>query len=110
MKTVIDLDDEVLSLAILDTQTVEIFYSVLPHSRRNGMATRAARLFADWAHTPGYTNIHLATFVDNAASQRTATRAGFTTAGRTTLFAPSKDGHTSSSGGDSSRRDIAEPP
>jgi RimJ/RimL family protein N-acetyltransferase len=47
------------------------------------MAARAARLIANWAHNAGYSEIRLATFVDNIVSQRTAANAGFIATGRT---------------------------
>jgi len=54
-----------------------IGYWVAPAARRRGVATRALRLLAGWAHDQGLGRVELITDPDNVASQGVAEKAGF---------------------------------
>ena len=56
----------------------EFGYWVAPEARGQGVASRALRLFAEWAlRDAGLARVQLYTHVENPASQRAAERAGF---------------------------------
>jgi len=77
---VIERDGHVVGTAGLtarDDGQIELFYGLLPQGRGRGSASKAARLLADWADHAGVGRVILTTYPGNAASQRTATRAGF---------------------------------
>jgi RimJ/RimL family protein N-acetyltransferase len=69
-------------LVLHDETSVEIFYALLAAHRGRGTATWTARVLAEWASSAGCSRVTLATLVDNAASQRTAERAGFVRSGQ----------------------------
>jgi RimJ/RimL family protein N-acetyltransferase len=60
---------------------VEIGYFVLPHARRRGVATTAARLLAEHAFSLGIERVAAYVNVGNTASERVVERAGFTREG-----------------------------
>lgn len=65
-----------------DPAVAEIGYWVAPHARQRGIATRALRLVSRWAmNEMGLARIQLGTNQANHASQRVATKAGFTREG-----------------------------
>jgi [ribosomal protein S5]-alanine N-acetyltransferase len=76
-----DEDDVLGSIGLRDAgeDRVETGYLVGAHARGRGVAARALRLIADWALSEqgGMARIQLTTHPENAASQRTAERAGF---------------------------------
>ncbi|MGZ3142653.1 GNAT family N-acetyltransferase [Lentzea chajnantorensis] len=63
-------------------QTGWVSYWVREHARGRGLATRACRAISDWAFTElGLFRLELAHRVDNPASCRVATRAGYAVEG-----------------------------
>jgi RimJ/RimL family protein N-acetyltransferase len=75
---IVDHDDRAVGVAgIALGEYPEVFYAVLPHGRRRGAATAAARVLSDWALRAGYDSVLLFTIAENAASERVAERAGF---------------------------------
>jgi RimJ/RimL family protein N-acetyltransferase len=57
---------------------VELAYGVAPPARGRGIATRAARIAADWALTDGgFAQVELRIGSDHAESRRVAEKAGF---------------------------------
>jgi len=57
---------------------IEIGFSVIPDRRRRGYASEAARSLVDWAmDQPGISEVVARSDVDNEASARTLTAAGF---------------------------------
>ena len=60
----------------------ELAYLASEAGRGRGLMTRAVRLLADWLLEQGVGRIEVRTHPDNAASQRLAERAGFTSEGR----------------------------
>lgn len=75
---IVDGDDRAVGVAgIALGQYPEVFYAVLPHGRRRGAATAAARALSDWALSVGYDRVLLFTLAENAPSERVAERAGF---------------------------------
>src|SRR6476659_9090348 len=64
-------------IGALDGDCPRIFYAVLPQGRSRGIATRAARLLAEWALAGGYAIVSLETIDGNEASERVASKAGF---------------------------------
>ena len=64
-------------IGALDGDCPRIFYAVLPQGRSRGIATRAARLLAEWALAGGYAIASLETLEGNEASERVASKAGF---------------------------------
>jgi RimJ/RimL family protein N-acetyltransferase len=62
-----------------DPGVAEIGYWLAPEARGRGAATRALRLLSSWAlRELPIARLQLTTDVENDASQRVATRAGFT--------------------------------
>ncbi len=55
----------------------EVSYWVLPHARRQGIASRACIAATEWAHALGLHRIQLEHSVANDASRRVALRCGF---------------------------------
>jgi RimJ/RimL family protein N-acetyltransferase len=70
----------------------EIGYTIAPWARRRGYAAEAARALADWGIALGAPRVHLFVDVDNAASQATAVRAGFTPEGTVRACLEYRDG------------------
>lgn len=66
-----------LNLVPHEPQVVELCYGVAPEFRGRGIASRAARLAAEWAISVGCGAIELHISVDHAESQRVAAKAGF---------------------------------
>jgi RimJ/RimL family protein N-acetyltransferase len=86
---IVDAEGEAVGVAgiAMGTHTGEhpgVFYAVLPHGRRRGAATAAARALSDWALGLGHDRVLLFTIVGNAASERVAERAGFVPDGEET--------------------------
>jgi RimJ/RimL family protein N-acetyltransferase len=65
----------------LERSIGEVGYWLLPEARGRGVATRVARIVAEWGFEVGLARIEAQTFVENAASQRVLERAGFTREG-----------------------------
>jgi RimJ/RimL family protein N-acetyltransferase len=65
-------------LAHLDTDCPEVMYVLLPSSRGQGFATRAALALVGWTTGARYGAVRLETVEGNSASERVAQRAGFT--------------------------------
>ncbi len=59
----------------------EIGYWLLPEARGHGVATRVARIVAEWGFDLGLQRIEAMTLPENTASQRVLERAGFTREG-----------------------------
>jgi RimJ/RimL family protein N-acetyltransferase len=55
----------------------EVGYWLLPEARGRGVATRAARIVAEWGFSLGLERIEAQTNLDNVPSQRVLERAGF---------------------------------
>jgi RimJ/RimL family protein N-acetyltransferase len=64
-----------------ERKIVEIGYFVLPHARRQGVATKIARLLAEHAFSLGIERVAAYVNVGNTASERVVERAGFTREG-----------------------------
>jgi RimJ/RimL family protein N-acetyltransferase len=60
---------------------IELGYWLLPEARGRGVATRIARLLAEYAFSLGVERVAAYVNVDNAASERVLERAGFTREG-----------------------------
>lgn len=85
-------------------------YGVLPGFRGRGFTTRALRLVSRWAfEEAGLARLELGHKVDNVASGKAATKAGFRVEGRLTARLPNPDGTRSDEIYYSLTRDI-EPP
>jgi RimJ/RimL family protein N-acetyltransferase len=68
-------------------RVVELIYGVAPPWRGRGVATRAARLAADWALTEGdFDRVELRIGEGHAVSRRVAAKAGFTEVERFETF------------------------
>jgi RimJ/RimL family protein N-acetyltransferase len=66
---------------------VELSYGIAPPYRGHGIATRAARLAADWAlNQGGFSQVELRIPESHAASRRVAEKAGFRFEGRFETF------------------------
>ena len=63
---------------------VELCYGVAPHRRGRGLASRSARLAADWAISVGFQEVELHISDGHAESKRVAAKAGFREARRVT--------------------------
>jgi RimJ/RimL family protein N-acetyltransferase len=73
---------------------VDVGYGVLPEARGRGVATAALRLLSAWVLSPTGMNlqrVQLDHAVENVASCRTATRAGFVREGVRARFLPLQD-------------------
>ncbi len=64
-----------------DRSIGEIGYWLLPEARGRGVATRVARIVAEWGFDLGLQRIEAMTLPENGASQRVLERAGFTREG-----------------------------
>jgi RimJ/RimL family protein N-acetyltransferase len=86
----VDADDRLLgSFSVMEIDRErgfgEIGYWVAAEARGRGVATRAVRLLARWAHDElGLTRIEIHTHTDNLASRRVAEKAGFRDTGELT--------------------------
>ena len=68
----------IVFLAPRSHDTLELVYGILPPVRGYGIASRAARLAADWALTAGgFAKIELRIGENHTASRRVAEKAGF---------------------------------
>jgi RimJ/RimL family protein N-acetyltransferase len=68
---------------------IEMIYGITPRWRALGLASRAARLAAQWAISqPGVSTVELRIDQDMPASQHVAANAGFVRAGTITQFVP----------------------
>jgi RimJ/RimL family protein N-acetyltransferase len=68
---------------------VEMIYGIAPRWRGRGLASRAARLGAQWARSlPGMNTVEVRIAQDAKASQHVAVNAGFVVAGTLTQFVP----------------------
>jgi RimJ/RimL family protein N-acetyltransferase len=71
-----------------EPKVVELCYGVAPEFRGRNIASRAARLAAEWAISVGCGEIQLHISVDHAESQRVAAKAGFEQARQVTKHVP----------------------
>lgn len=68
---------------------VEMIYGIAPRWRGQGLASRAARLGAQWvASQPGVRSVEVRIDQDETASQHVAVNAGFVLAGTVSQFVP----------------------
>lgn len=70
--------------------SAEAYYWVLASERGRGVASTALALVADWAFDGGVERLFLLTHLENEASQRVASRCGFTREGVLRGFEPFK--------------------
>ena len=68
----------IVYLVPTSTVTVSLSYGVAPHARQRGIASRAARLAAEWALAEGgFDRVELRIAQSHNESQRVAEKAGF---------------------------------